>query len=85
MAGSLALEKTEMQSSRVPLPWEVETEGAVEEQVQALFKPAAGAAPQELFGTGFTYRHDWGNMHGQHVLNLNWGAVNPRWKATSSR
>lgn len=22
------------------------------------------------------YRHDWGNLHGQWILNLNWGAIN---------
>jgi hypothetical protein len=31
-----------------------------------------------LVGTGFTYRHDWGNKHGGWKLNLNWAAVNPR-------
>ncbi|QOY93024.1 hypothetical protein IM543_15705 [Massilia sp. UMI-21] len=42
--------------------------------------PQAGAAgPQPaLAGTGFTYRHDWGQRRGQWVLRLGWDAVTPR-------
>jgi hypothetical protein len=33
-------------------------------------------APGDFFGTGFTYRHDWGNVNGQWKLYLNWDAIN---------
>jgi len=46
-----------------------------EQAVQTLFGPAAGAAPQDLVGTGLSYRHDWGDRNGQWKLNLSWGAV----------
>lgn len=47
------------------------------EEVRQLFPAKEGISTQELFGTGFTYRHDWGDRNGQHILNLNWGFVNP--------
>jgi hypothetical protein len=47
-----------------------------EKEVRSLFPSAPDAAAQGLAGTGFTYRHDWGNKHGQWKLNLNWGAIN---------
>lgn len=46
----------------------------VEAEVQKLpLGDGVGAAA--LAGTGFTYRHDWGDWRGQVKLNLNWGAV----------
>lgn len=47
---------------------------------QAAVRPLFGAAqPQpELSGTGLTYRHDWGALRGQWVLQLQWGNVSPR-------
>ncbi|MFC5477715.1 hypothetical protein [Massilia suwonensis] len=47
---------------------------------QALVRPLFGAAqPQpELSGTGFTYRHDWGPLHGQWILRLDWPDLGPR-------
>jgi hypothetical protein len=32
---------------------------------------------RDLVGTGFSYRHDWGDRNGQLILPLNWGAVSP--------
>lgn len=29
-----------------------------------------------LAGNGFTWKQDWGNLNGQKILPLNWGAVN---------
>ena len=53
-----------------------ETQEVDDQQVRELVKPAEGVSVQELIGTGFSYRHDWGDRNGQHKLNLNWGAVN---------
>jgi hypothetical protein len=39
-------------------------------------KAPKGAAPQDLSGTGFTYRCDWGNKCHDWKLTLNWGAIN---------
>lgn len=78
-AGVSQLTETESLSSRISLPWQEAAQGIAEDdQVQPLLKPGAQITPQELFGTGFTYRHDWGNKRGQWKLPLNWGAVNPR-------
>lgn len=59
-------------------PW-TEVTGSVDTQaVQALFSGNGDVSAQDLSGAGFTYRHDWGNKRGQHILRLNWGSVNPR-------
>jgi hypothetical protein len=47
------------------------TESVLEDQVMRF-----GGRPEELIGTGFTYRHDWGNLNNQNILNLQWGAIN---------
>jgi hypothetical protein len=36
----------------------------------------AGEALKELYGQGYSYRHDWGNWNGQLILPLNWGVIN---------
>jgi hypothetical protein len=51
-----------------------ETQSAKEENVTQVFP--VGAVPGELRGTGFSYRHDWGDLNGEWILKLNWGAVN---------
>jgi hypothetical protein len=53
-----------------------EAQEVKEQEVRQLFRTAAGITPQDLIGTGFTYRHDWGDKNGQWKLNLNWGSVN---------
>ena len=49
---------------------------AKEKNVRELFHPSVEVAAEALSGNGFTYRHDWGNRHGQWKLTLNWGAIN---------
>lgn len=40
---------------------------------EANVKPLPGSPEGTALATltGFTYRHDWGNLRGQHILNLN--------------
>jgi hypothetical protein len=45
------------------------TQDLVESNVKPLPGNPEGAALAAV--NGFTYRHDWGNRRGQHVLNLN--------------
>ncbi|MFH7023931.1 MAG: hypothetical protein ACHBN1_00615 [Heteroscytonema crispum UTEX LB 1556] len=64
-------------SSLLQSPTSLETQEVNAEEVRQLFQRPEGISTQELFGTGFTYRHDWGDRNGQWRLNLNWSAVNP--------
>jgi hypothetical protein len=57
-------------------PAVVVEQSADEQKVQEVFQVGGGASAQELVGNGFTYRHDWGDRNGQHILHLNWGAIN---------
>jgi hypothetical protein len=50
-----------------------DTQNAKEDEVAYL--TPAGEVPKSLSGTGFSYRHDWGDKNGQWKLNLNWGAI----------
>jgi hypothetical protein len=63
-------------SSALQLPAEMEIQAVKTEEVIQLFGSKDGVSTQELIGTGFSYRHDWGDRKGQQILNLNWGAVN---------
>src|SRR5262245_46047125 len=60
-------------SSLIPTPWAEHAQPVDESAVQQLLG-ARGVSPEELSGTGFTYRHDWGNLHGGWKLTLNWGS-----------
>ncbi|WP_245613226.1 hypothetical protein [Skermanella stibiiresistens] len=53
-----------------------DTHEVIEQEVRSFGKEAGtGVRPADLSGTGFTYRHDWGDRnHGQR-LTLNWGAI----------
>ena len=71
--------ETESSRDSRPLPSNEVIEAAKEHEVSSLFKTAKageGVSAEELIGTGFTYRHDWGNRHGQWKLTLNWSAIN---------
>jgi hypothetical protein len=58
-------------------PW-AQANGSVDKSsVTQTFGPA-DVGPENLAGTGFTTRVDWGNKHGSWKLNLNWAAISPR-------
>jgi hypothetical protein len=65
----------EQRSSRQQGAAAEETQEVKEEEVRELFKTREGITPQELSGTGVTYRHDWGDRNGQWILTLNWSTV----------
>jgi hypothetical protein len=74
---SRAAERKPEQAVAAPAQGGFESQAVDEEQVQSLFRagPEGAAGPQAFFGTGFAYRHDWGNRNGQWILNLSWGAI----------
>lgn len=47
-----------------------------EAEIKALFPGGSDLSAQNLYGVGFTYRHDWGNHNGQKTYTLNIGSVN---------
>lgn len=59
-------------------PFIEDSQSADARSVQSLFGTPGDVTSQDLIGTGFSYRHDWGNRRGQHVLRLNIGSVNQR-------
>lgn len=54
-----------------------ETQVAKKGEMRALLKHTGELTPQDVGGTAFTYRHDWGNKHGAWKLNLNLAGANP--------
>jgi subtilisin family serine protease len=46
-----------------------------QEGAAQIAQDAASVLPEALAGTGFSYRHDWGDRKGQWKLNLNWGSI----------
>lgn len=64
-------------SSLLTGPW-LEATNSADESLVHQFLKAEGVRPEELIGTGFTYRHDWGNFNHAWILTLNWSAVNAR-------
>ncbi len=69
---------TSMTSEKTSLPQgltAVEEQSVNEQEVRELFKAGEEVSIQALAGNGFTYRHDWGDRNGQHILHLNWGAI----------
>ncbi|MBF2065959.1 MAG: hypothetical protein IGS39_16290 [Calothrix sp. C42_A2020_038] len=63
-------------SSILQAPTDMEVQEVNLDEVRQLLPSLGDISTQELIGTGFTYRHDWGDRKGQWTLNLNWGAVN---------
>jgi len=55
-------------------PYIEQTQDADEQLVRS-FLQRGEVGVQELFGTGYVYRHDWGDFNNQQKLNLNWGLV----------
>lgn len=54
----------------------VEEQDVKEQDVSQILQSGAPISTESLSGSGFTYRHDWGNRHGTWKLHLNWGAIN---------
>lgn len=68
-------------SSLMTGPWQEQVDVVDEAQI-AMLQGKTAAGPQDVAGTAFTYRHDWGNRHGSWKLTLNFGAsVGPRTRA----
>lgn len=55
-----------------------DTQAAKKGEVRSLLKAGGDVSAQDVAGSGFTYRHDWGNKHGSWKLNLNMGGVSQR-------
>jgi hypothetical protein len=60
--------------SRQPITNEL-TESIKEKEVRSLLRTDPEIIPKNLIGMGFTYRHDWGERHGNWKLTLNWNAI----------
>ena len=78
MSSTQELQGFSASSSMIQLPMAEKTQEVKPEEVHQLFALREGASPEAFYGTGFGYRHDWGNYNGQWKLNLYWGAITPR-------
>jgi hypothetical protein len=67
-------------SSMIATPWSDTTQEADQSLVIPIV-PGGEISAEAISGTGYTYRHDWGNKRGQWVLRLNMGGVNRRTRA----
>jgi len=74
MTSGTSSEEEKDESLDSQLSSDQETQEVVEAKVVAI--PGSSVEARALSGTGFTYRHDWGNRRGQWKLYLNWGSVN---------
>jgi hypothetical protein len=75
VGGAFAQDSTSAEGSRKKQFFREETQEVNEEDVHGLFQ-TGGVSARDLVGHGFTYRHDWGDKHGQWVLHLNTCDVN---------
>ena len=64
-------------TSILKLPTIQESQEANLEEVGQLGMSQDGVSAATLFGNGYRYRHNWGNLNGQHILPLNWGLITP--------
>ena len=64
-------------TSKPQLPTTQENQEANLEEVGQLGASEEGASIALLFGNGYRYRHNWGNLKGQHILPLNWSLIRP--------
>jgi len=64
-------------TSMLQLPTTQKNQEANLEEVRQLGMSQEGASAAAFFGNGYRYRHDWGNLNGQHILPLNWGLITP--------
>jgi len=64
------------ESTSMPqFPAAMENQDAKVEEVGQLGMSQEGASPAAFFGNGYSYRHDWGDRKGQHILHLNWNLI----------
>ncbi|HVH03751.1 MAG TPA: hypothetical protein VM891_12550 [Amaricoccus sp.] len=75
-AADLELASRPSSTSKHPGAYAEDSAAVVEAAVARLQQ--GGAATRDLAGSGFTYRHDWGDRNGSWKLFLNWNAINGR-------
>lgn len=70
----LSSNSQDISSSRISGPASEAIQLVDNSQIESIAKQK-GINTQELFGTGFCYRHDWGDRNGQWKLTLNWASI----------